>query len=161
MKFRGKHFILAISFMGTMSAFAQQGQNAQVGEVVQQSQQSTFSDEELQKFATVYQELMLESQKVQQDLQGTIEKEGMEVQRFSEIQQASMSEDMTSDATETEMEQYQKIMIEVEKVQMSFNDKVEELIASNGFTTQKYEEIVNALQQDPALQQKLQQLMSN
>ena len=65
--------------------------------------QTTISTAELTKFADAFQEVQVENQAAQQEMMGIIKTEGLDVQRFTEIQKAQMNPETEVEATDEEL----------------------------------------------------------
>ncbi len=155
-------FALSLFFVGaSVSAFAQvpQNQPAQNPTLNQQQEKTKVSDEELKQFATVYPKVQEESQKAQQKMVGVIEKDGMKLERFNEIQTATMQNQKT-DATEDEMKTYKKITGELDKLQPEIQKKMQSLITSSGLSVERFQAIAVAIQSDQNLQSRFQEMMN-
>lgn len=138
-----KNFILALTLLFSAASFAQ----------------TEVSDADLNKFANAYKAVQMENQEMQQDMVEMIQNEGLELDRFQSIQQASVNPEAKVDATKEELSSYKKVMAEIEKMQPKLQEDMAKLIADNGLTLDRYQEIGAALQSDQALQQKLQAMM--
>lgn len=121
--------------------------------------QSDVSDEDLETFVAVYQEVQAENQKLQQGMTEIIQKEGMDIQRFNEIYEASASPEKEVEATDEELETHAKVVEEIEQAQTDFQAKVVKLIEKEGMTLDRYQEVFAQLQTDQELQQKFSELM--
>ena len=88
-----------------------------------------------------------------------IKKEGLEINRFQSIQQASVNPEQKVEATEVEMKSYKTAVSKIEKMQPQLQKEMSQIIQENGLTLDRYQEIGAALQSDQALQQKLQTMM--
>lgn len=116
-----------------------------------QSKASDISDEELEKFANV----LMAEQEVQQDMVDIIEKEGMEVQRFQQMQQASGNPEKELDATDEEKKKFETVKSSLQEMQPQVQKKIQEKIKEEGLTRKRYQEINRAMQNDQKLQKKL------
>jgi len=125
-----------------------------------QDEGKTVSDEDLETFVVIYKEVQTENQKVQQKMVGTIQEEGMDVNRYNEINQANADPNVEVDATEEELDAFDKVTKKVEKIQKDFQTEVKEMIESEGMTLQEYQEVYAALQKDKSLQEKFGELMN-
>lgn len=125
-----------------------------------QDENKNVSDEDLETFVVIYKEVQTENQKVQQKMVGTIQEEGLDVNRYNEINQASANPNAEVDASEEEMEIYEKVTKKVENIQLSFQEKVKTMIEEEGMSLQRYQEVYAALQKDKALQEKFGELMN-
>jgi hypothetical protein len=124
---------------------------------IQQSavQQTEVSDAELEKFAQAFQRIRMINQEAQQQMTQVVQDEGMDIQRFNEIYQASMDPAVNVETTSEEQKQYANISSEIEKMQGSFQSRMEEVITAQDLTVQRYEQIATQLQTDPQLQERL------
>lgn len=138
-----KNFILAVTLLFSAATFAQ----------------TEVSDSELNKFADAYKAVQMENQEVQQSMVEMIQKEGLELDRFQSIQQATVNPEVEVDATREELANYKKVMAGIEKMQPKLQEDMAKLIADNGLSLDRYQEIGAALQSDQELQQKLQAIM--
>ncbi len=137
----------------------QQPQN-QPGDIEGPSQQNQpqagdISDEELKKFAGVF----MAEQEIQQEMMAIIQKEGLTVQRYQQIQQASSNPEQEPDATEEEMKQYEAVMASIQEIQPQAQKKIQDKIEEEGLTEQRYQEINMAMQQNQELQNRFQTIM--
>lgn len=124
------------------------------------STSTSVSDQDLETFVVIYKEVQTENQKVQQKMVGTIEEEGMDVNRYNEINQASANPNAEVDATDEEMEMYEEVTKKVENIQTTFQQKVKTLIEEEGMSLKRYQEVYAALQKDKSLQEKFGKLMN-
>lgn len=120
-----------------------------------QMQQTEVTDEELSEFAQAFQMMRMLNQEIQQELSGVVEDEGMEIQRFNEIHQATVDPATPVDATDEEQKQYKTITSEIEKRQVEFQQQMEEIVTEQDITFERYQEIAIQLQNHPELQQRL------
>ena len=138
-----KNFVLALTLLFSAVTFAQ----------------TEVSDADLNKFANAYKAVQMENQEVQQEMIDMIKKEGLEINRFQSIQQASVNPEQKVEATEVEMKSYKTAVSKIEKMQPQLQKEMSQIIQENGLTLDRYQEIGAALQSDQALQQKLQTMM--
>lgn len=121
--------------------------------------QDEITDADLNKFADAYQVVQIENQKAQQQMATVITDNGMEVERFSAIQQATTSPDQEVNATDEELKKHGMIMAEIRKMQPAIESKMEKAVADSGITIERYQAIGTALQQNQTLQQRFQTIM--
>lgn len=139
-----KNVFLFVAMMGTFGLFAQENQ---------------ISDAELTKFANAYQEMQVQNQEIQQEMVKIIEEEGMEVNRFSTIQQASMDPNTKVDATEAEIKKHGNVVAKMKEMQPVMEKKATEKITATGLTMDRFEALAAIIQKDQALQQRLQTIL--
>ncbi len=120
-----------------------------------QVQQTEVSDEELAEFAQAFQVMRMLNQEIQQELTGVVEEEGMQIQRFNEIHQATVDPATPVEATDEEKEQYENISTEIDKRQVGFQQQMEDIVSDLDMTFERYQEIAMQLQNDPELQERL------
>ncbi|RXG15411.1 putative protein DUF4168 [Leeuwenhoekiella aestuarii] len=121
--------------------------------------QTNVTTAELNKFADAFQEVQVENQAAQQKMMGVIKEEGLDVQRFTEIQKAQMNPEAKVEATDEELKMHAAVVAELKKMQPALESKMQEIIADHGLTLDRYKAVAMALQQDKSLQQKFQGIM--
>lgn len=121
----------------------------------QQQQKIEVGDDEMSKFATIFQAIRMENNKFQQEMMVMMEEEGMEVQRFNEIHEASVNSEVEVDASADEKEKHQRILGKIEEKQVAIQGDMEKLISDEGMTVERYQEIAMHLPADPDLQEQL------
>ncbi len=119
-----------------------------------------FTDKELQSFANAVVQVISIQQQGQAQMIASIQEEEMTVQRFNEImlqtQEIALEEIGLS---EEELEQYLKVAGEIEKIQIELEAILIESIEEEGLSIEKYEEIMMEYQQNPELQERIQELV--
>ena len=143
--------LLTISLFGSLTIFAQSPQLPQQ----QQQQQVEVSDAELEKFATAFEQVRVISMEAQQEMAGVVTNEGMEIQRFTEIHEATLNPEVEVTATEEEKKQHQKIVSGLEAIQADVQGKMEKVVQDQGITPARYEQIAMGIQNDQALRERL------
>ncbi|MFO7873464.1 MAG: DUF4168 domain-containing protein [Bacteroidales bacterium] len=144
-----KNVLSALSFMLVMLL-----------SVTIQAQETEFSDEELEQFADAVTEVMTIQQEGQTEMMTKIEEHDMDVQRFNEINMQAQEMPLDEiEATEEELESFQMINQEIEQIQIELEAELIETIEEQGLSLEKYEAIMGQYQQDPELQQRIQELM--
>ncbi len=139
-----KSLFLFVAVLGSASLFAQEKE---------------VSDSELNKFADAYINIQMQNQEAQQEMISIIEGEGLKIERFSEIQQASMDPNQKNDATPAEMKMHDNAVAKMEKLQPELEKKAKEGIESKGITFERFQELATVIQQDQGLQQRLQGIL--
>lgn len=140
MKFKSLLFLFAL--MGSTLTFAQD-----------------ISDTQLAQFADAYIKVQEENEKAQHEMIAVVEKEGLEIERFSAIQQAAMDPSQESNVTPEEMEKVGNAMTKLEAMQPELEKKAIAGIESTGITLEQFQAIGMAIEQDATLQQKLQTIL--
>ncbi len=141
--------LLLFTLIGVMTAFAQS------------EQQKEVSGEELKQFASAFQQVQTVNQQAQQKMVSTVEEEGLEVQRYNEIQQAQQDPNQEDNATDEELKQYEAATQELEKIQAQAQQEMQGKIIEEGLTVNRYQEIAAIVQSNPELQQKLQEYLQD
>ncbi|QAA81476.1 DUF4168 domain-containing protein [Aequorivita sp. H23M31] len=139
-----KSLFLFVAVLGSAGVFAQD---------------KDISDSELNKFADAYINVQMQNQEAQQEMISIIEGEGLKIERFGEIQQASMDPNQTNDATPEEMKMHDAAVAKMEKLQPQLEQKAKAGIESKGMTFERFQELATVIQQDQALQQRLQAIL--
>lgn len=157
----GRKFIYTICLLLMMAgvAVAQQTQPQPQNEPQQQVQQN-FSDEELEKFADVYVQVVEIQQENEAEMIKAIEDENLDVNRFQEILQAQQQQQGATEinATAEEMASFNNAAQKIMTVQKEVEAEMKQVIEKDlGLDT--YQQIVVAYQQSPEVQQKVNQLL--
>ncbi len=119
-----------------------------------------FTDDELKSFANAVVQVISIQQQGQAQMIEKIEEEDMTVQRFNEINMQAQEMPIEQvDMTEKEAESYIVLLEEIEQIQIGLEDVLIGTIEDAGITIEKYEEIMTEYQQNPELQQRVQELM--
>jgi len=132
--------ILSIAFLTTFSAQAQE-----------------VSDEQFDKFANAFQAVQQENMKAQEKMVNVIQDEGLTVEKFNEIHQASLNPNAEVEASEEDMRKHKSALEKVEAMNDDIQKMMENKIQESGLTTEEFEMINQKVQADPEMQQKLMQ----
>jgi hypothetical protein len=127
-----------------------------------QQEPTKVSDEDLAQFVEAVQKIQPLSMNAQQEMMQAVQGAGMEPQRFSEIMQSQQMPEGSSDLeiSADEMAKYEKAQKEVEAIQEKVTGEMENSMKEVGITMERYEEILAAVQQDPAMMEKVQNMMN-
>ncbi len=148
-------FLMVLSLLFTAGAFAQTQPMPQ-----NQKVEVDVNDGELAKFAEAYQEIRMINQQAQQKMMAVVKEEGLEIQQFNKMYQASMNPNTEMEATAEQKEKYESAVQTIEGMQGQFQDQMEDAITEKGFTMERYEKLAMALQTDQEMQQRLQEMLS-
>ncbi|WP_121665784.1 DUF4168 domain-containing protein [Mesonia aquimarina] len=143
-------------FIGTSTTMLAQV-SPQMGQ--EKAAETDVSDKDLKMFADAYQSVQMANQQAQQKMMKMIQDKGMDVQRFQEIQQASANPNQESDATAEEMKKHQELVGEFQKMQPQLQKDMEKAVVATGLSMERYQAVASAIQNNQALQQKLQKIM--
>lgn len=131
---------------------------------VQQQQQpitmptKEITDAEIKKLSKILNQLQQLNTQSQQVMMQTVEKQGLPVQRFMEMQQGGNNPEIVKTITEDEKKKYQAAVTELGKVQLEMRKKMENVLKKEGVTMEEYQQMMIALQTNPKAQQKLMQM---
>jgi hypothetical protein len=160
-------FALALAFSAGLPARSQTSQTEpQQQQQPQPQQQQTapaadVSSEDLQKFANAVKQI----QTIQQDYQGrmaqAVEQQGLSQDRYLAIQesQANPTAKPNSQVSEDEKQKFEQATAQVSQLQQEAESKMKEAVQAEGLDVKRFNEIFAAIQQDPSLQQQVQQMM--
>ncbi|MCF8713672.1 DUF4168 domain-containing protein [Joostella atrarenae] len=149
---RLKIVFLFVALLGSVSAFAQVPAPAP-------APAENISDAELQQFAEAYMGIQMKNQEAQQAMTTTIKDHGIALDRFNEIQQASMDPNKEVDASEDELAKHKAAIADLEKLQPKFQSQMETVITDTGLSIERYQAVASSVQASKELQQKLQGIM--
>jgi hypothetical protein len=126
-----------------------------------QQQSDDVSDKEIRQFAFSFQGIQQINQQSQQKMVNTVENEGLEVQRFNEINQAENNPDQPGNASDKEMEKYNSCIQQIQVIQNNAQEQMQKKITNEGLSVERYQEIMQLVQKDSKLQMRLQQEIEN
>lgn len=156
--------IMILMFVAAYSPVnAQQQPPQQQPPVQQQAPDIDVSDKELEKFVNAVEEVQKLQKSSQEKMVNAIEDEGLDANRFVQINNLQMNQqvDSSDKVSEKEMKSYNKAKKKVDKMQKEMQDKQVKAIESQGIDVERYVEIARAAQADPELRQKIQKMQSN
>lgn len=130
-----------------------------LGSLTLSAQEQDISDTELAQFADAYINVQMQNQKSQQEMLTIIQEEGLEVDRFSEIQQATADPNKKPDASADELKKHASAMAKIQKLQPEMEEKALSGIETAGMTLERYESLATTIQQNQGLQQRLQTIL--
>lgn len=137
--------VLFLSLIGATGIYAQDGQ--------------AVPDQELEKFASAFQQIQLITQEAQQEMVAAVEQEGLAVQRFSELMQATQDPDQETEGSDEEIKKFEAAMQVLDKIQADSQQNMQDKIVEEGLSIDRYQAIAALVQNDTQLQQKVQQFM--
>lgn len=153
--------LLLVSFMVLMScmtiAYAQQGGIPQGAP--QQEVKEDYSEEELTQFIQANEEAAKVQQQGEQQMMKAIENEGMDVDKFNEILMARQNPDAEVQASEEELEKFDKASQEIIKVQQNLQQDVVKAVENSGMAIDKYSEMMFAYQNSSKVQEEVNKLL--
>lgn len=130
-----------------------------LGSLSLSAQEQNVSDSELGQFADAYIKVQMQNQVAQQEMMTIIENEGLEVERFSAIQEAEVDPAKESDATADEMKKHASAISKMEELQPELEKKAVDEIESAGISIDRYKSLASAIQQEKGLQERLQAIL--
>ncbi|WP_017316874.1 DUF4168 domain-containing protein [Mastigocladopsis repens] len=166
-------YVLGLLLVGNLSALAQVQKPAtppsqpQAPAAPQTQPQTQVTPEELQKFARTVKQLINIEQGANQEMTQVIGQSGLSQQRFIEIHkaQSSPSSGSTNGSTKTvtpqEKQQYDKAFTRLGEIQKQAESKMQQVVQKEGLPIKRFNEIEAAVRQDPAMQQKVRQMIQS
>lgn len=137
------------------SAFAQ-GQMQQQ----QQAQPDSISDEELEKFVLVTNELQQIQQESQKEVESILSDKEMDMQRFQQIMMSRQNPQMADsvEITEQEEETIEEIEPQLQQMQQQSRQEMMGAMQENELEPQRFEAISQALQSDPDIMNRFKEI---
>lgn len=142
---------------------AQAGQLASPQPSAQAASPASVTSIELQQFVQAIRQLQVVDRQNQQKMAKAIEEEGLSPQRFSEIGQG-LQNPGTPPATpvsEEEQQKFQKAIEKMDKIQRESLPKQQRAISTQGLQIERFRQIDVAVQQDPVLKKRVQQMLGS
>ncbi len=129
----------------------------------QQAPQTEVSQQELQKFANIVKKLQPLQRGALSQIQGAIKQQNLSEQRFGEIYQAQKNPQAqpTKKVTPEEKKKFEQVNAEIAKIQETTQSKMEEAVRAEGLEIPRFNQIFSAIRSNPALMQKVQQMIQS
>lgn len=145
-----------LSFSDTALAQAAQ-QKPQAG----QQKKSDFTDAELKQFVNANARLMTIQQESEKAMMSILAEEKISIEKFNTMAVAHQQQKLNEvGATPEEMAAFNKAAGRMMELQPAMMKSAEEAIAKDGMKVERYEQIMLAYQQDPAVQEKVNKMMA-
>lgn len=152
----------AIIASGLMTVFGVVNSTAQQAPPAQQQPQgqTDISDEKLDQFVVVLGEVNEIQQGMQEEMITVVEEQGLDVNKFNEIAQQQQNPNADdSNITAEEKAAFEKAMEDVQQMQMEMQQRMEAKIVENDMDMNEFNQLMQAYQQDPEMQQKVNEKM--
>ncbi|MGM0441356.1 MAG: DUF4168 domain-containing protein [Elusimicrobiota bacterium] len=118
---------------------------------------SDIEDEELEKFSEAMESIRPITSEAQSDMAKTIEDSDVSMERYQEVTMAQQ-QGQEADLSAEEEQQFQEINEKLQKLQTDIQEKQIKGIEEAGLDVERFQQISNALQQDPELQQRFSEI---
>ena len=153
--------ILVLLLAGNVSAQTQT-QELPPDQTTQEAPQTEVSPEELQQFASAMQQLQSLQQSYEEQMAQAVQTEGLSKERFIEIRQlqSNPEAEATSEVSPEELQSFESATSKLTEIQQQAMTEMKAAIESQGLQVQRFNQIMAAVQQDPNLQQEIQQQMA-
>ncbi len=124
-----------------------------------QEARTDFTDQELEMFVKAAQDVMAIQQQTNHEMVEGIEGEGLTVEEFNHMFNAMQDPQTEIDATEEEKQAFDRALQKVSEVQEAADEQVMQAVEDAGLQYHEYEEIMTAYQQDPEVQQRVNEML--
>lgn len=130
---------------------------------VQQAPQGEISQEELQKFANAVKKLQPIQQEADTQITQAIQQQNLSQKRFGEIYQARRNPQAkpTTAITPEETKKFDQVGAKIQDIEQATQSKMERAVRDEGLDIQRFNQIFAAIRQNPALLQKVQQMIQS
>jgi hypothetical protein len=119
-----------------------------------------FSDQELEQFIEANKNAIVVQQGAEQKMIQAIQDEGLDINTFNEILTSKQNPNYESQASPEDHNKFDHAVEEVVKIQEEMMTEMESAIEEAGITIETYEEILIAYQQNPKVQEKVNELLN-
>lgn len=127
----------------------------------QQAPETQISQQELQKFASAIKQLLAIEQEANKQMIQAIQQAGLTPDRFEEINrvQQNSQEKPAKPVSQEEKQKFAQARDKVSAIGNQVQPKMTKAIQDQGLDVPRFEQIMAAVQQNPALQKQVQQLI--
>lgn len=149
-----------IAFAAAMALAAPAAIAQQSPAPTQQAQGQSFSDADLKQFVAANERLMVVQQESETAMKAILDEEKLSVDKFNQMAQAHQQQKLNEvEATVEEKAAFNKAAQRLMEMQPEVQKSVETAIQQDGLTLEKYEKMMMAYRQDPALQERVNTMM--
>jgi hypothetical protein len=122
---------------------------------------ASVSDSELESFVAALQDVQSIRQSMAQETQQAVSDSELSQQRFEELYRSEQGGSEPGEAaTETESQQFDQLMSQIQQIQQQSNQEMVQAVKDEGLTVSRFNQIAQAIQQNPELQQEFRQMRS-
>lgn len=123
--------------------------------------QEQVSDAELGNFANAVMSIQAINMEAQSTMMEVVSQSGFELERFNEVYQAAMTEDAQtlSTLTEEETKKFEAILERFDAMQAVFQNQMEDAVVKENISLERFDAIAEMMENDFALQTRLQTMM--
>lgn len=126
-----------------------------------QSAAADVSDQELEQFAAALENVQSIRQEMVQETQGVVADSSLEESRFQEMYRAENGGPAPSEQpSDAEQEEFASVMQQIQTIQQESNQAMVSAVEDEGLGVQRFNQIAQAIQQSPELQQRFQETQS-
>jgi hypothetical protein len=149
-------------FLVPVAVRAQAGQLSLPSSSTQAASPTSVTPIELQQFVQSIKQLQVVDRQNQQKMAKVLEEEGLSPQRFSEIGQSFQSgTNLDKPISEAEKQKFERVIEKMGKIQQESLPKQRRAILMQGLKVERFRQIDLAVQQDPTLKKRVQQMLGN
>lgn len=139
---------------------AQAGQLTVPQSSTQATSPTSVTPIELQQFVQAIKQLQVVDRQNQQKMAKVLEEEGLSPQRFSEIGQSLQNRtNLANPISEAEKQKFEQVIEKMGKIQQESLPKQRRAISMQGLQIERFRQIDVAVQQDPTLRKRVQQML--
>ncbi|TVQ19347.1 MAG: DUF4168 domain-containing protein [Leptolyngbya sp. DLM2.Bin15] len=150
--------MVLIGAPGAGTAFAQETLPSQPPQAAPASPE--VSDSQIDSFVSAYQSIQQVQSQAQQEMIAALEAEGLTVEEFQMIAQAQQSPEPSSSVSPEQAEQLAAAAEQISAIEASAQEDIQLAIQAEGLTPEEFNQILALVQQDPALQEKINQQLA-
>ncbi len=155
---------LASSFVlvsiGSFPAYSQTMTSVPQSFLAQATSATEVTQEELQKFTEAFKQLRAIEAEAEEKMAQAVQQEGLTPQRFVEIGQSQQNAG-ASGISADEQQKFQKALVRVRQILERTETQKYEAVENQGLEVERFQEIIAAIQGNPALQQRVEQMLQN
>ncbi|MGK7876691.1 MAG: DUF4168 domain-containing protein [Xenococcaceae cyanobacterium] len=128
-----------------------------------QASRVEISPEELQQFVSAVKQMQAIQQASEEEMVQAVQNEGFSLQRFNEILKWKRNpEDRPpTEVTQEETQSFEKAIIQIGEIQQQTESKMKQALESEGLELPRFNQILEAVQEDQDLQLQVQQMIQN
>ena len=124
----------------------------------EQAPETSIDSEEIERFANAFESVQALQNEARDSMMQAIEEEGLDIETYSQVfQMQQQGLEPSEELSQEEQEQFEQVDARINEIEQEAQADIEQAITDADLEVERFEEIFMAIQQDPELQQQVQE----
>lgn len=153
---------IASLFLAGSYISAEAQQQAPQQQAPQQQPSVDVDSDEIERFANAFESVQKVQDEARDNMMQAIEEEGLDVETYNQafrMQEQGSESEMSEDLSAEEQEKFEQADASIDEIEQEAQTDIEQAITDANLEVERFEELWVAIQQDPELQQQVQEAL--